>query len=61
MTVFDKINLANCARIRARQAVADLGNPEWERLYHGEFTTAVSWFQHRCVTTESYHFTYPAR
>ena len=60
MTIFDKIHLAELARIRAGQAVADLSNPDWERLHRAEFDSAVCWFQHRCVTTESYNFTFPA-
>jgi len=30
MTIFDKIHLAELARIRANQAVANMNDPEWQ-------------------------------
>ena len=60
MTVFDKIHLAELARIRAGQAVADLSNPEWERRHRGEFDSAVCWMQHRCCTDGPYNFNFPS-
>ena len=59
MTIFDKIHLAELASIRARQSVADLSSPDWERRHDAEFDSAVCWMRHRCVTTESFNYTFP--
>ena len=59
MTIFDKIHLAELASIRARQAVADLSSPDWERRHDAEFDSAVCWMLHRCVTTEPFNYTFP--
>ena len=59
LTIFEKIHLAELARIRASQALADLSSPDWQRRFHAEFDSAVCWMQHRCVTTESGNYTFP--
>ena len=59
MTIFDKIHLAELARIRASQALTDLSSSDWARRYRAEFDSAVCWMQHRCVTTESGNYTFP--
>ena len=59
MTIFDKIHLAELACIRARQAAADLSSPDWERRHRAEFDSAVCLMRHRCVTTESFNYTFP--
>ena len=59
MTIFDKIHLAELASIRARQAMADLSSPDWERRHDAEFDSAVCWMQHRCITTGSCNYNYP--
>lgn len=48
LNLFDRINLANCAMIRARENVLD-----GDRFY-SEYMTARSWTKYRCIITKEY-------
>ena len=50
LTIFDRINLANCARERAIANVCDTDR------FHGEFTTARHWLKYRCAITPDYSY-----
>ena len=50
LTIFDRINLANCARERAIAHVLDA-----ER-FEGEYTTARHWIKYRCAITPDYRY-----
>ena len=56
MNVLDKLHLANLAHERAGNALR-AGDRE---LFRREFEAVVLWMYHRCITTGSYHYNYPA-
>lgn len=45
ITLFDRINLAHSARLRASQNVMN------EERFNGEYDTARMWLKYRCVKT----------
>ena len=47
MTTFQKLNLANCARMRAEANVLDSGT-----RFNDEYNTALMWMRHDVVTIE---------
>ena len=50
ITLFDRINLANCAMQRARQGWIDT-----ER-FNGEYITARAWTKYRCYISKAHQF-----
>jgi hypothetical protein len=50
LTLFDRINIANCAMLRAKQHILD------NERFTGEYQTARSWVKYRCVITKAYSF-----
>lgn len=50
LTIFDRINLANCARERAIANVLD------SKRFEGEYTTARHWIKYRCTITPDYSY-----
>ena len=50
LTLFDRINLAQCARLRAQEHVCD------EERFTGEFQTAYAWNKYRCYITKTYSY-----
>ena len=50
ITLFDRINLANCAMQRAQQ-----GHMNQER-FNGEYTTARAWTKYRCYISKATQF-----
>ena len=50
LTLFDRINLADCARRRAEMNVIN------DDRFTGEFHTAKMWTKYRCVITTKYSY-----
>ena len=50
LTLFDRINLANCAMERAKQNALDTDR------FHGEFTTARNWTKYKCYISKTVSF-----
>jgi hypothetical protein len=50
LTLFDRINLAKCAQLRAETNV--LNND----VFMGEYYTARMWTKYRCYITKTYSF-----
>jgi hypothetical protein len=50
LTIFDRINLANCARERAIANVLD------NDRFYGEYTTARHWIKYRCAITPDFSY-----
>jgi len=50
LTIFDRINLANCARERAIANVLD------NERFHSEFITARRWIKYRCSISSDYSY-----
>ena len=53
LTLFDRINLADCAKRRASANVLDTTR------FDGEYHTAQLWMKYRCVNTPSYSYVDP--
>jgi hypothetical protein len=50
LDLFDRINLANCAMLRARQNVLD------NDRFYSEYMTAKLWTKYRCTITKDYSY-----
>ena len=50
INMFDRINLADCARRRASANVLD------STRFEGEYHTAQLWMKYRCVKTTTYSY-----
>ena len=48
LNLFHRINLANCAMLRARENLLD-GN-----RFYSEYMTARSWTKYKCIITKEY-------
>jgi len=53
LTLFDRINLANCAAKRAAANCLDIDR------FKGEFETARMWTKYKCYITKDYSFVEP--
>ena len=53
ISMFDRINLAQCAIKRAREYCGD------EQRFHGEFCTARAWNKYKCYITTACQFVEP--
>jgi hypothetical protein len=50
LTLFDRINLAKCAQLRAEARVCDNDG------FLAEYTTARMWTKYRCYITKTHSF-----
>ena len=50
LTLFDRINLADCAARRAQQNTMDADR------FKGEYDTARLWHKYRCIITKTYSY-----
>lgn len=50
LTLFDRINLADCARRRAQQNVLDAPR------FYAEYMTARLWYKHHCVIGKDFAY-----
>jgi|31_taG_2_1085359.scaffolds.fasta_scaffold71076_1 hypothetical protein len=50
LTIFDRINIANCAKQRAIANVRD------NDRFHAEYITARRWIKYRCVNTPDFSY-----
>jgi hypothetical protein len=53
LTMFDRINIAQCAVKRANENCSD------EHRFHGEFCTARAWNKYKCYITTTCQFVEP--
>jgi hypothetical protein len=50
LDLFNRINIANCAMIRARQNVLD------HNRFYAEYMTARLWTKYKCMITKDYSY-----